>query len=56
VSLAEVILFNRKRLGEAERLKVEDFIKGSLNENVDEDISKSLSKFEKKKNCSDLTL
>ncbi|KAH3710886.1 hypothetical protein DPMN_070382 [Dreissena polymorpha] len=47
VSLAEVILFNRKRSGEAERLKTEDFVKGSVNDVVDEDISHTLSKFER---------
>ncbi|XP_060563895.1 uncharacterized protein LOC132723232 isoform X2 [Ruditapes philippinarum] len=47
LSLAEVILFNRKRSGEAERLKKEDFLKGCVNENVDKDVSKTLSKFER---------
>ncbi|KAH3710770.1 hypothetical protein DPMN_070265 [Dreissena polymorpha] len=47
VSLAEVILFNRKRSGEAERLKTEDFVKGSVNDVVDKDISQTLSKFER---------
>lgn len=45
-ALAQVILFNRKRAGEAQRLKKDDFLKASMNPNVDEEIKRNLSKFE----------
>ncbi|XP_060599234.1 uncharacterized protein LOC132752863 [Ruditapes philippinarum] len=45
--LSQIILFNRKRAGEVERLKKEDFLKCSVNQNVDEEIKKSLTEFEK---------
>lgn len=45
--LAQVILFNRKRSGEAERLKKDDFLNCSLKQSVDEEVSKSLTEFEK---------
>ncbi|KAJ8307588.1 hypothetical protein KUTeg_014853 [Tegillarca granosa] len=46
--LAQIILFNRKRSGEAERLKKKDFLKCAVNQNVDDDICKTLTTFEKK--------
>ena len=48
VCLSQLILFNRKRCGEAERLKLDEFEKGmnAQYEFDEEDLSKVLSKFE----------
>lgn len=47
IVLAQVILFNRKRSGEAERLRKNDFLKCAINQKVDDDICKTLTVFEK---------
>lgn len=46
ITLAQVILFNRKRSGEAQRMTLKDFKDGVQNNNPDEDVKNSLSKFE----------
>jgi hypothetical protein len=46
ITLALLILFNRKRSGEAQRMTVKDFKDGSQNNTLDEDVKNSLSKFE----------
>ncbi|XP_033747261.1 uncharacterized protein LOC117332456 [Pecten maximus] len=45
VCLAQVISFNRKRSGEAERIKMDDY-KSSSKSEIDKEISNALSKFE----------
>ncbi|KAJ8313890.1 hypothetical protein KUTeg_008451, partial [Tegillarca granosa] len=47
IVLAQVILFNRKRSGEAERLRKNDFLKCAINQKVDDDICNTLTVFEK---------
>ena len=47
VLLAQLILFNRKRSGEVERIKTEEFVKCQKDENMDKAILNSLTKFEK---------
>ncbi|CAC5406034.1 unnamed protein product [Mytilus coruscus] len=44
--LSEVILFNRKRSGEVQRLTKQSFLDSLLNPNVDEEIKKTLTGFE----------
>lgn len=46
ILLAQIILFNRRRSGEAQRIKIEDLENGLQNNSLDEDIKKSLSSFE----------
>lgn len=46
LSLVSIILFNRKRSGEAERIKVKDFERIKTSPQVDTAITESLSKFE----------
>lgn len=46
--LAKVILFNRRRAGEAQHLQVSSYLKASVNATIDKDVRKSLSKFEQK--------
>lgn len=45
--LAQIILFNRKRSGEAARLKKDAFIKCCLSNDMDPEVERSLTKFEK---------
>jgi hypothetical protein len=47
ICLAQIILFNRKRSGEAERLKLENFQSCVIDTEVDEDILSSLTPLEK---------
>jgi integrase len=47
ICLAQIILFNRKRSGEAERMKLEDFQSCVIDTEVDEDILSSLTPLEK---------
>ena len=47
ICLAQIILFNRKRSGEAERIKIEDFEKSVIDTEVDEEIIDSLTPLEK---------
>ncbi|KAL8608782.1 hypothetical protein ACOMHN_065519 [Nucella lapillus] len=46
VTLAKIVLFNRRRGGEAERIEVEQVEQGLSGKNLQEDILNSLSKFE----------
>uniref|UniRef100_K1PTK9 Uncharacterized protein n=1 Tax=Magallana gigas TaxID=29159 RepID=K1PTK9_MAGGI len=46
ILLAQIILFNRRRSGEAQRIKIEDLENGLQNNSLDEEIKKSLSSFE----------
>lgn len=48
VSLAQIILFNRKRSGEAQRMTIKNFVDAKKGGEVDETIKKTLSKFEQK--------
>lgn len=42
ILLAQIILFNRRKSGEAQRIKIEDLENGLQNNSMNEDIKKSL--------------
>lgn len=46
VNLTQIILFNRRRQGEASKMKIQDYLKGKMNEHSS-DILNGLSDFEK---------
>ena len=48
LTLAQIVLFNRRRGGEAQRIEVQQVKEGFLAKNLHDDVMESLSKFEQK--------
>lgn len=48
LTLAQIVLFNRRRGGEAQRIEVQQVRKGFLSKHLHDDVMNSLSKFEQK--------